>query len=70
MATEWLPIVISLWEKNYMMLQFGGRNPEFGVNHVYRCLDVYYLVLCVLMCTIFMSWMFLVELFNCYGVNG
>ena len=28
--------------KNYMMLQFGGRNPEFGVNHVYRCLDVYY----------------------------
>ena len=56
--------------KNYMMLQFGGRNPEFGVNHVYGCLDVYYFVLCVLMCTIFMAWMSLVDLFNCYGVNG
>ena len=28
-----------------MMLQFGGRNPGFGVNHVYpciMCLDVCY----------------------------
>ena len=46
MATKWLPIVISFLEKYYMMLQFGGRNPGFGVNHVYMCtmcLDVYYL---------------------------
>ena len=47
-----------------MMLQFGGRNPGFGVNHVYRCLDylvlcvlidVYYFVLCILRCIFFMS---------------
>ena len=33
-------------EKYYMMLQFGGRNPGFGVNHVYpciMCLDVCFL---------------------------
>ena len=40
-----------------MMLQFGGRNPGFGVNHVYpciMCLDVCFLYyVCVLFC--FMS---------------
>ena len=29
--------------ENMMMLQFGGRNPEVGLNHICRCLDVYYL---------------------------
>ena len=60
-----------------MMLQFGGRNPEFGVNHVYWCLDylvlcvlidVYHFVLCVLMCIIFL--MSLVDLLICYEING
>ena len=45
MTREWLSIVISFLEKYYTMLQFGGRNPKFGVNHVFWCfmyLDVYY----------------------------
>ena len=36
-------------------LIFGGRNVMDEVNHVYRCLDVYYLYYVFLMCTIFMS---------------
>ena len=67
----------SAFGKYYIKLQFGGRNPEFGVNHVYRCLDylvlcvlidVYHFVLCVLMCIIFL--MSLVDLFICYEING
>ena len=47
-----------------MMLQFGGRNPGFGVNHVYpciMCLDVCFLYY---VCTIlFHVWMFSVDPF-------
>ena len=62
-----------------MMLQFGGRNPRFGVNHVYRCLDylvlcvlidVYYFVLCVLMCIFYVPECSRFTSLFCYGVNG
>ena len=38
--------IITFYENKCRMIQpFGGRNPEFGVNHVLRCLFMLHVVM-------------------------
>ena len=51
-------------------LTFGGRSLVDEVNHVYQRLDVYYLYYVFDVYYFLCPWMFLVNLFICYDING